>query len=278
MMWTMIGLAATAWAQEEVPTLDDDASVAPVVEKLAIMLEHLEGKGVQVTDIHLGRVKDDGVGVKLHLPPVSAGASAVVAGLGDDRRIVDLDLAVSDRKGGRWTDQLSDNNPVVQFDSAEGGDYDVNVLVSESVEGADEGFYLLVAGFMTDPSMVVSATNIVSALQVASQLAETLTLHFVDGGMMVMTQGQNASIDLQLPPSNGGGCFVMSFGDPARTKKLAMVVQDRSGNVVGTGKGKGLISAMVAPQSTASEIRVVLTPKIGGGVNDSHAMTLVACQ
>lgn len=276
MIMAMFGLV-TAQAQDVPATeIASDASVDPVLEVLKAMLAQLEEKGVQVTDLHLGRVKDDGVGVKLHLPPVSPGASVVVAGLGDDRRIVDLDLAVSDRKGGRWTDQLSDNNPVVQFDSPEGGDLDVNVLVSQAVEGTDEGFYILVAGFLTDASMVVSAGNVMEVLQPAAQLAESLTLRFVDGGMMVMTAGQNASTDLTLPA--GSGCFVMSFGDPVRTKKLSMSVQDRSGNVLGTAKGKGVIGTMVAGNASTNEVRVVLTPKIGGGVNDSHAMAIAACQ
>ncbi len=292
MMWMPLVLAGTTFAQEAPPepemvesaveessvVLEDDTSVAPVLEKLAATLTELEGKGVQVTDIALGRVKDDGVGVKIELAPLSAGSSIVVAGVGDERRIVDLDLAVADKKGGRWTDQLSDNFPVVQFESADGGEFDATVIVSEPLEGATDGFFLLVSGFMSEPELVVSASNMVSMLQSASGLAEGMSLRFVTGGMVVMTAGQNSSIDLEIPGGSGTQCLLMGFGDPGRTKKLALTVTDKAGNVVGSSKGKGLQSAVVSVGDVNQKFRLVLTPKIGGGMSDSHAMALAACQ
>lgn len=273
---TLIGVAS---AQDSVvDQMPEEASVSPVLDALGDMVTMLQGKGVQITDISLGRVKDDGVGSTVSLQ-LMGGVSVVAVGLGDARRIADLDLAVTDHQGGSWSDQMSDNNPVVQLDTSEsGGEYTATLVVSEAVEGAPDGFYLLVTGFQTDPSAIIDASGMVEMLKLASGLSEGMDLRFVHGGMVVVPAGQNSTIELTIPTGTHSRCLVMAFGSPERTKKLALNVTDNAGNVLSSGKGKGVVTALIPTTSTSSRYRAVLTPKLGSGYGDGYGMAIAACQ
>lgn len=274
----MTWIAAASAQDSVVEQMPEETSVSPVLDALAEMVPALQEKGVQITDISLGRVKDDGMGASVGLQ-LMGGVSVVAVGLGDARRIVDLDLAVTDGQGQSWTDQMSDNNPVVQFDTSEvGGEYTAKLVVSEAVLGAPDGFYLLITGFQTDPGAIVDASGMVEMLKLASAMSEGMSLRFVHGGMAVLPANQNSTIELSVPPGTSSQCVVMVFGSPERTKKLALNVTDNSGNVLASAKGKGIVSALIPTTATSSKYRAVLTPKLGSGYGDAYGMALTACQ
>jgi hypothetical protein len=271
---------ATALAQDapaEEGALEDDTSIGPVLEDLTELVAHLQSQGVQITDVSLGRVKDDGIGASVTLNNLG-GVNIVTVGLGDARRISDLDLAVSDGKGGNWSDQMDDNNPVVQFESpSEGGEVTAKLVVAKPVGEAPDGFYILVNGFQVDPEQIIDAAGMVEMLQLSSGLAEGMSLRFVSGNMVVMPAGQNSAIELTIPTGTASNCLVMAFGDPARTKKLGISVADNAGNTLASEKGKGITSALITTTSASSRYRVILTPKLESGYGDAHAMALAAC-
>jgi hypothetical protein len=274
----MLLLAVSAALAQDAPAeVQDDSSVGPVLEDLGELVTHIQGQGVQVTDISLGRVKDDGIGSSVTLQNLG-GVNIVTVGLGDARRIVDLDLAVSDGKGGNWSDQMTDNNPVVQYESPEGGaEVTAKLVVAQAVGEATEGFYILVNGFQTEPDGIIDTSGMVQMLQLASGLAENMSLRFLSGNMVVMPAGQNSTIELNIPVGAASQCLIMAFGDPNRTKKLAITVADNAGNPLAAEKGKGITSALVSTNTVSSKYRVVLTPKLESGYGDAHAMAIAAC-
>lgn len=271
-LWFLAAAPNLAWAQAAA-----DSSIGPVVEDLAEVITMLEDKSIQITDISLGTVKDDGLGVSVPLAMLGP-ANAVVVAVGDERRIVDLDLAVTDGRGSTFADSMNDNAPLVQFDTPGNGDWTAKVVIVDPVPGTSEGYYMLVTGYPLDGG-VISASSMVTVLALINTYAEGYGLTFVHGVMKVMDQGKNSMIELSIPTGTWSQCAVFGFGDPERVKKVGMSVADPNGNVIGKGKKSGAFSfAIVNATGSSSRYLVTMSPKIGKSYGDAHGMAIVACQ
>lgn len=272
LLWPTLGFAQSADG-----AVASDTSIGPVVENLATVITTLEERGVQITDVSLGSVKDDGVGVTVPLDLLGP-ATAAIVGVGDERKISDLDLAVTDGRGRTYTDDQADNNPVVQFETTEPGEWSAKVVTVQAVEGQSSGYYMLVTGYGSGGS-VISASGMATVLALINAFAESNGLTFVHGVMKVLDAGKNSMVELTIPAGQWSQCAVFGFGDPTRVKKLSFTLADAGGNVLGKAKKSGMFAYTIIPTSaTSSRYLVTMTPKLQKGISDGHGMALAACR
>jgi hypothetical protein len=281
LLCAVASLSGSASAQEA-PTASGsvfDDSLSPVLENLLDVVKTMEDNNIQITDMVVAVVGDDGVGVNVPVT-LPADADVILVAVGDSRRIQDLDMGVKGRDGLSGADQMDDNVPRVDVHTTYSGEYTANVVISQPVEGADRGYFFFLTGFPRD-AIVASAQPVLSTLQLVVQFAEGENLRFVHGDLETIVTDKTAMIEAPIPQGTFSQCLAFAISSPDRTKKASLEVMDPSGNTLGIGK-KMLMPQLVGTGFVNSEENERHFLKIGAkmskGYGDSLAMGLVACE
>lgn len=277
-----LALSFAAFAQEApapTPTASVfEDSLGPVLESLLSAARQMEENNIQITDLVVGVVSDDGLGVTV---PISlpADADVILLAVGDDRRIKDLDMGVQGRDGLSGADQLDDNVPRVDIHTTYAGEYQAKVVISEPIEGADRGYFMFLTGFPRD-AIIASAQPTIEMTQVVVQFAESLGYHFVQGDMETLVADRMTMIEVPIPQDTFGQCLAFAIASSDRSKKVSMQVKDSGGNTLAVGKKLEVpqisVAQFVNNEDNAKHFLQV-GAKMHSGIGEALALGMVAC-
>ncbi|MBN1335913.1 MAG: hypothetical protein JXB39_08140 [Deltaproteobacteria bacterium] len=248
-------------------------SVGGVLDEMSARIRVLEERNIQVLESLVGFVSrnDNTFHVPIHL---TQGMETVLIGVGDAKRILDLDLVVLDPHGQEVTrDTLTDNVPVVRVTPRQSGTYVVKVVGASLARDIDDGFFAFIRGVESDA--VVSIGDILRA-------AVTLAFYVESQGLQV--EGVRwipvlARTDAAVPVgfSRGASYVVLGVGAPTRVRNLDLTVSAPDGTVVGSdteGDNTPLVPVRNAVQGTHTI--VVRAEGMAEGVSAAHALLLWA--
>ncbi len=280
-MLLALTLALTAFAQDSVApsTSVFDDSLEPVLADMLEVATAMEERGIQITDVVIGIVPDDGMGVSVPVT-LPADTDVILAAIRDDRRIADLDMGVSGTDGLSGSDQLDDNVPRVDIHTTYAGEYTAKVVISAAQPGSDKGYFLFVTGFPRE-YVAASALPLLETMQLVVGFAESQDMHFVHGDMETVGAGKATMLEAPIPQNTFLQCIAFAASSPDRTKKAYLEVTDAGGNRLGKGK-KVMIPQLVGAAFINAEdnprhlLRV--STKMRPDYGDTHVLGMVACQ
>ena len=255
-----------------------DDSLSPVLENLVAVATKMEENNVQITDLVIGVVSDDGLGISIPVT-LPGDADVILVAVGDERRIKDLDMGVQGTDGLSGSDQLDDNMPQVNIHTTYSGEYTAKVVISEPIEGSAKGYFLFVTGFPRD-HIIALALPVLENTQLVVNLAESQGLRFVHGDMETLVADRSAMIEAPIPQGVFANCFAIAVTSPDRTKRAFLSVEDAGGNTLATAKkGKNAQIAMTGFVNSEENPRHFLHigAKMDNGYSDSLGLGMVAC-
>ena len=266
----MLHLLAGLSLAQDIATLD------PVLQGLAVGIGQMEAEQVQITDMSVGIVFDDGIGYA-HPVFLQAGEDLAVLGLGDPERIADLDLFVFDQRGRVvQRDEAPDNAPVLSFVAPETGVYEVRVVIGRAHEGWDLGFFSLAMGYaVAGPPVSVAETF--ETVEFATQLLESEGYQAVHVEWETIGAGQTAFVQTRI--DDWSHCLAIAGASPSRTKKLDLFVGDPADEGVAHDRRNGEMAfAEFVPNPSGQWMFAMKARKLARGVTDTHGVVVVACR
>ncbi len=274
-----LALSIAAFAQDPAPSASVfDDSLAPVLENLLSVAQQMEENNIQITDLVIGVVSDDGLGVTVPIT-LPGDSDVILVAVGDDRRIKDLDMGVQGRDGLSGADQLDDNVPRVDIHTTYMGEYQAKIVISEPVEGSDRGYFLFLTGFPRE-SIAASALPTLQTTQLVVGLAEGQGLRFVHGDMETLVADKMALIEAPIPQGTFSQCLAFAVASPDRSKKALLEVKDAGGNTLSVGKKfeiPQLAMAGFVNSEENSKHFLQIGAKMSGGYQETLALGMVAC-
>lgn len=257
---------------------DGPGSVSTFTKTVVTEVGKLEAANLQVTDITLSIVRDDGNGVRVPLTLAQSDAIKLI-GMGDAARVADLDVAVKSPSGKVWADMAETNRPELSFTAPEAGDYEATVVLTKAAGGSGSGYFVLVTGYQRD-NAPITALPLLDTVTKIADFMQTQGFEIRQGEMDVVTDKGTTAVDFQVPPGQYEGCAATAVGSPGRTKKLSLVVQDGRGAVLASGKRTGGTGALAffSTSSESSKYRAVISARTAGSVEDTYTMLLVSCK
>jgi hypothetical protein len=254
----------------------DVASLEPVLQRLAVGIQQMEAEQVQITDMNVGIVFDDGVGVG-HPVFLQAGEDLAVLGMGDPERVADLDLFVFDERGQVvQRDEAPDNAPVLHFVAPETGVYEVRVVIGRSRPGWELGFFSLAMGYGT-AGAPVSVLETFDTVEFASGLLEEEGYQALHVEWETIAAGQTAFVQARI--DDWSHCIAIAGASPSRTRRLDLYVGDPGDDGVAHDRRNGEMAfAEFTPNPSGQWMFAMEARKLARGVTDTHAVVVLACR
>lgn len=269
---------ASALAPRPAFAEDGPGSVSAFTKSVVTEVGKLEAGNLQVTDITLSIVRDDGNGVRVPLNLAQSDAIKLI-GMGDAARIEDLDVAVKSPSGKVWADMAATNRPELSFTAPEAGDYEATVVLAKPADGVGSGYFVLVTGYQRD-NAPITALPLLDTVAKIADFMQTQGFEIRQGEMDVVTDKGSTAVDFQVPPGQYEGCAATAVGSPGRTKKLSLVVQDGRGAVLASGKRTGGTGSLAffSTSADSGKYRAVISARTTSSVEDTYTMLLVSCK
>lgn len=274
----LITLLAATVAPHPALAEDGPGSVSNFTKTVVAEVGKLEAGNLQVTDITLSIVRDDGNGVRVPLTLAESDAIRLI-GMGDAARIEDLDVAVKSPGGKVWADMAATNRPELSFTAPEAGDYEATVVLTKASGGAGSGYFVLVTGYQRDNAPITALPLLDTVTRIADFM-QGQGFEIRQAEMDVLSDKGSTAVDFQIPSGHYEGCAATAVGSPGRTKKLSLVVQDGRGAELATGKRTGGTGSLAffSTSAESAKYRAVISARTAGGVEDTYAMLLVSCK
>ncbi len=252
------------------------ASLRPVLDRFAVGIRQLEAEQVQITDMSIGIVFDDGIGAA-HPVFLQEGDDLAVLGMGDPDRIADLDLFVFDERGEVvQRDEDPDNAPVLHFVAPHTGLYEVRVVVGAAHPGWELGFFSLAMGYGTD-GPPVSVLETLETAEFASELLEEQGYQAIHAEWETIGAGQTAFVQARI--DDWTHCIAIAGASPSRTRRLDLYVGDPGDDGVARDRRNGEMGfADFTPNPAGQWMFAMKARRLARGVTDTHAVVVLACR
>jgi hypothetical protein len=248
-------------------------SAQDVLNEMTSRVQIMESKNVQILDTMVGFVSRDNNTFQF---PVSLtqGVETIFVGVGDTKRILDLDLVVLDQRGKEVTrDTLTDNVPVVTVNPTYTGTYMVKIIGATLAEGVNDGFFGFIRGVGADS--IVSITDTLTAATMMTAYVESQNFQ-VEGAQWIPVPAQT-DVPTTIDLSADSAYIVMGIGAPTRISDLDLTVKGPDGTVVGSDtKTDNAPVVAVTGTTQATYTVVVRASAMAGDASDGHALVIWA--
>ncbi|MCB9742321.1 MAG: hypothetical protein H6741_25770 [Alphaproteobacteria bacterium] len=267
-------LAVLVTAMASTPALAV-VSVGNVLLRMAEAILIMEENGVQVEEVTIDALSTSKQAHSI-TAPLEAGHDIWIVGVGDEDRIVNLDLIVLDAQGQELVrDQLDDNTPVLNFTPSYPGTYTIVAMATEMAEGVEDGFFGVAYGHHIGREPVSVADTLLQAALISSKLEEE-EYQVVYARWLVVEPKTSVPVPLHL---EGPAVYtVVGVGDSDRVKDLDLAVVDAQQNTVGEDVLRDNIPIVEIPASESGTwTAYARAAKMKRRrYKDAHALVLVA--
>ena len=251
------------------------ATVGGVMQDLSQILGDLEARQVQITQLSMGIVFDDGIGYSVPVT-LAEGEDLNIVGFGDRERIANLDIFVFDERGELVAqDDATDNLPVVPFIAPRAGTYDVRVVIADPMPEWELGFFAVAMGY-DSPVPPVSSLEPFEVTLAAAQVLEEEQFQFIHAEWVTLGAGETAFVQTRV--DDWLLCSAYAGGSPSRTKKLDLYAADPLDRPVDHDRRHGALAKVDFVPSPPGEWMFALKArKLKRGYTDTHAVVVMGC-
>lgn len=251
------------------------ASVGPVLGDLQQLLTDLEQRQVQITNVSMGIVFDDGIGYSVPVT-LAEGEDIQIVGFGDRERILNLDIYVFDERGELVAqDDAVDNLPVVPLIAPRAGTYDVRVVIADPAPEWDLGFFAVAMGY-SSPVPPVSAYEAFEITIAASQVLEEEGYQFIHAEWLTLAGGETGYVQTRV--DEWLHCTAYVGASPSRTRKLDVYLADPLDRPRAHDRRHGALGSVnFLPQPAGEWMFAVQPRKMRRGFTDTHAVVVLGC-
>lgn len=272
MLSAMVLLAGTALANDGRAV----QTVLPTLGELGLVIRKVEEEGYQITDMSLGLIFEErtaSMSVRL-----AEDEGVIFVGLGDQRRLADLDMAIFDERGGLVaSDDLPDAMPVIIFTAPKDGVYDARVRIARTEAAYRGGFYAMVQGRPT-------TRRIVSVGDTWAQMMDAVEILEHDGYQVLRTEwqtlslGEQGAVHFEMPES-ATACTAVALGSSARARRLRLEVLDPSRAQVGVDGEHGQRALVAFEPGGPGNYELRMQPdQLRRRASETHVVVTVACR
>lgn len=251
-------------------------TILPTLGQLGLVIQKVEDEGYQITDMSLGLIFEErtaSMSVKLQ-----ADEGVILVGLGDQRRLADLDMAVFDELGGLMaSDELPDTMPVIIFTAPRAGVYDARVRIARTEAAYRGGFYAMVQGRPTE-ERVVSVADTWAEMMDAVELLERDGYQVLRSEWQTLAVNERGTVRFEMPEA-ASACTALVLGSSARSRSLALSVLDPSKAQVGEDGAHGQRAVVTFASGGPGNYELVMHARqLRRRASETHAVATVACR